>query len=152
MSCVYGGVACAGTCDQSTGFCASPESVIAFGCISSSTIVIGNGPSIGIHYINAQDIADNLVGTDITISSPDRAIIIEDDINLSSSIFGTVDGTLTLGGAFVEIAGHVKFGAGAVSAISHALIRNHVLQAIDSSSFGLHVRRSAPGSGAERPG
>ena len=110
----------AASCDPATGFCGSP---ISANPSCQKTVTIGNGPSVSDTYFNAQDLADNLVFTNMTISAP-RTVIIEEDIDISVSSFGSVTGNLTLAAPVVEIRGHVKWGAGAAGVNASTLILN----------------------------
>ncbi|MFL5307846.1 MAG: EGF domain-containing protein [Polyangia bacterium] len=122
------------SCDPATGFCGDPTPATGAVC-QRAPFTIGNGQVSGVTYINAQDIADNLVGTDMTISGSARAIIIEDDIDLSASVFGQVDGTLTLQAPVVEIRGNVKFGSGIIRISAGTLILNGTFSSAPHGDF-----------------
>jgi hypothetical protein len=56
--------------------------------IDPDTVTVGNGPStVDGTYVNAQDIADNLVFTSITLQASD-SITVADNVDLSQSAYG----------------------------------------------------------------
>lgn len=81
-----------------------------------ATLTISNGPTMAGN-INAQDIADNLVGANMTISGSVSVEILE-SVDLSTSRLGTPAGTLVLGAPTIVIGGNVQFGTGSLRLVS----------------------------------
>jgi len=76
-----------------------------------TTLSIGNGTSLlDGSYLNAQDIADNLVFTSILVQST-TSITIVDQIDMSSSTFGTPVFTLTLTSPVCNISNDLTIAA-----------------------------------------
>jgi hypothetical protein len=79
--------------------------------IDPTSVVIGNQPSqVNGTYLNAQDIADNLVFTGITVQAT-TSITIADPIDLSTSSFGTPHFNLTLFAPVINIGNNVNMSA-----------------------------------------
>ena len=77
---------------------------------AATTVTIGNGPELPDgSYINAQNVANNLVFTSVAIQA-DTSITI-DNINLSTSIYGIPAFDLSLIAPTITIGADVNFGA-----------------------------------------
>jgi hypothetical protein len=61
--------------------------------------------------LNAQDLADDLVGTSF-LASATSSLAITESVDLSHSSFGQVNGNLTLRASTLNIDGNVQFGTG----------------------------------------
>ena len=74
-------------------------------------VQIGNGPSqVNGTYLNAQDIADNLVFTSIFVQATGNVTVV-DPIDLSTSTFGTPHFTLTISAPVCNISNNVNMAA-----------------------------------------
>ncbi|MEZ0261919.1 MAG: filamentous hemagglutinin N-terminal domain-containing protein [Alphaproteobacteria bacterium] len=80
--------------------------------IDPATVTIGNAASSPDgSYLNAQAIADTLSLTHVNVLA-DNDIIVDEDINLSSGVFGPTAFNLTLTSQLIDIIGNIVLGNG----------------------------------------
>jgi hypothetical protein len=79
--------------------------------IDPTSVVIGNGPTqLNGTYLNAQDIADNLVFTSIMVQAT-TSVTIADPSDLSTSTYGTPHFNLTLVAPVINIGNNINMSA-----------------------------------------